>query len=455
MNVLELYRSKGLDAKKVGSTHGGEWAGACPGCGGEDRFRIWPEQNSGSGSFWCRGCETAGDRVTFLMAFEGMSYPQACESLDIRMEKQEYRTPVVPRKSQTPNLKPKTNPKLKKQSSKPSNVWMEQAEKLAGWAHSKLMENDEQLAWLAARGIDRDAVVRCRLGWNPGKDGRDLWRPRESWGLATEMKENKFGKMVKKKLWIPRGIVIPWPAEAPARIRIRRPEGEPRYYVLPGSDMEMMLLQVSGVRCQGKAVLVIESELDAIMCHAQSGGMCLVLALGSSSAKPDENLMEILRNAAVIPVSLDYDAAGEKAMAWWTHQFHQVKLWPVPEGTDPGESFRAEINIKEWIRAGLPEAWRIGQSLLDNKNRSGPVEPAGVKQISAVDELGELLKQHPVTVHNLPNRTYIAAPVKWQQQNWGVYQRISGLVFLNPEVFRYISAHPETKITGRNLILDG
>jgi len=383
MNVLELYRSKGLDPKKVASTHGGEYCGPCPGCGGEDRFRIWPAQNNGQGSFFCRGCNTAGDRVTFLMAFDGMSYPEACASLDIQMERREYRTPKAPgERFQVSGVR--CQEKQEKKAELPPDVWVEKAGELVKWAHEKLMENDEQLAWLAARGIDRAAVEKFNLGWNPGKDGRDLWRPREAWGLPTEMKENKFGKMAKKRLWIPRGLVIPYQVSGVrcqvsgkniGRVRIRRPEeNPPRYYVIPGSNMDMMFIEVSGVGCQvsgQNAVLVVESELDGVMCHCQSGGMCSVLALGSSSAKPDENLMEILRNAAVILVALDFDGAGEKAMRWWKDEFHQAKLWPVPEGTDPGEAYQAGIDIKAWISAGLPPAWGIGGSLLDNKKTGG------------------------------------------------------------------------------------
>ena len=384
MNILDLYRSKGLECKKVASTHGGEYCGACPGCGGEDRFRIWPDQNSGQGSFFCRGCKKAGDRVTFLMEFDGMSYPEACASLDIQMERREYRTPKAPgERFQVSGVR--CQEKQEKKAELPPEVWVEKAGELVKWAHGKLMENAEQLDWLAARGIDRAAAERFQLGWNSGKDGRDLWRPREAWGLPTEMKENKFGKMVKKRLWIPRGIVIPEVGGQKSevrRIRIRRPEeNPPRYYVIPGSNMDMMW--ITGEK--PAAVLVVESELDGIMCHCQSGGMCSVLALGSSSAKPDENLMEVLRNAAVILVALDFDGAGEKAMRWWRDEFHQAKLWPVPEGGDPGEAYQAGVDIKAWISAGLPPAWGIGGSLLDDKKQVAAMEPIKMeKQVSGV-----------------------------------------------------------------------
>ena len=398
------------------------------------------------------------------MEFEGKSYLEACAALDIELKNEDYRTPRPPGKGKdeyrTSNIQHRMMNEKKKTSELQPDLWVDHAGKLVLWAHGKLLENDEQLTWLADRGIDREMVEKFKLGWNPGKDGRDIWRSRESWGLPTVMKENKKGKMVKKKLWIPKGLVVPWfrvHGSGVSRIRIRRPEGDPRYYILPGSNMDMMVLGDDN-----RAILVVESELDGIMCHARTGDLCSVIALGSSSARPDEKLMEKLRNSAVILLAQDYDAAGAKAMAWWKREFQQAKTWPVPDGGDPGEAFQAGIDIRAWISAGLPAGWGVGCSLLD-RNKMGDVKPVtqekkrvgreegGKIGNSALEELAGLLREHPVEIHNTSERTFIAASMKWQQQNWNVYKRISELVFLNTDVFHYISAHPAVKITGENI----
>jgi phage/plasmid primase-like uncharacterized protein len=54
-DMVQLAEGAGVALKKVASTNGGEWAGPCPGCGGSDRFRVWPVDRGGRGSFWCRG----------------------------------------------------------------------------------------------------------------------------------------------------------------------------------------------------------------------------------------------------------------------------------------------------------------------------------------------------------------------------------------------------------------
>ncbi|MEA3429046.1 MAG: primase-helicase zinc-binding domain-containing protein, partial [Thermodesulfobacteriota bacterium] len=50
MNVLDLAQAK-VELKKVSNTYGGEYQGPCPGCGGEDRFHVWPQKNDGQGSY--------------------------------------------------------------------------------------------------------------------------------------------------------------------------------------------------------------------------------------------------------------------------------------------------------------------------------------------------------------------------------------------------------------------
>jgi len=48
IDLLQLVGDSGL--KRVVATNGGEWAGACPFCGGRDRFRVWPEQRREGGA---------------------------------------------------------------------------------------------------------------------------------------------------------------------------------------------------------------------------------------------------------------------------------------------------------------------------------------------------------------------------------------------------------------------
>ena len=90
MNTLDLAIKKVI-LKKVSSTHGGEWQGPCPACGGNDRFHVWPEQNQKKGAYWCRSCGKTGDNIQFLIDFEGMDFKEACQFLNIHMETTDHK----------------------------------------------------------------------------------------------------------------------------------------------------------------------------------------------------------------------------------------------------------------------------------------------------------------------------------------------------------------------------
>jgi primase-helicase-like zinc-binding protein len=71
--ILSLLGERlGRDAlRRVASTNGGEWAGPCPLCGGEDRLRAWPTPGEGSARAWCRQCEFSGDALDWATKLDG------------------------------------------------------------------------------------------------------------------------------------------------------------------------------------------------------------------------------------------------------------------------------------------------------------------------------------------------------------------------------------------------
>src|SRR5690242_9834357 len=56
---------------------GKDRCGACPVCGGRDRFSI----NTVKGVFNCRGCQARGDVIDFVMFVDGCDFNTACETL--------------------------------------------------------------------------------------------------------------------------------------------------------------------------------------------------------------------------------------------------------------------------------------------------------------------------------------------------------------------------------------
>lgn len=448
MNTLELAQKR-VKLIKVASTHGGEWQGPCPGCGGNNRFHVWPEQQDGKGSYWCRtesGCGKAGDNIQFLIDFEGMDFRQACAYLKIDIpDRPEGYRPAPPSREK--------NEFTPREHTRPADLWQEKAENFVAWAQANLAGKDQVLKWLAERGIDASAVNDYRLGWNPGENGKDYYRARKAWGLPEQFREDKKPKA----LWIPIGLVIPCIVDGVVhRIRIRRPEGEPRYYVLAGSSMSAMIVEPAR-----RAFVVVEAELDAIAIGVNNR-LAGAVALGSVSAKPDAVACEVLQGALQIMNALDYDAAGAKAAAWWKEHFPRCDRWPVPRGKDPGEAYRMGIDLEQWIIAGLPPALTIGvkpaarEPEPKSENREHDTEAPGdcVPSPEAADipptirELHVLLKNNPtVKIINTPDRMTVLRHGKW------VGGRIGDLVFRDAAVRDYILTHPAQEIDGANLII--
>ncbi len=447
MNVLDLAHRR-VKLRKVSSTNGGEYQGPCPGCGGDDRFHVWPVQNEGQGAYWCRGCGKAGDAIQFLRDFEGKSFRDACAELRITMPDDPGQTamrPIPPQVKTRPEFQPT-------QIAPPVDLWQEHADKLISWAADNLKQEVSTLEWLERRGIPKSAAADYRLGWNPGENGKDLYRSRKAWGLPEIIKED--GRP--KSLWIPRGLVIPWIESGVVhRVRIRRLEADPRYYVLPGSSMATMILEPAR-----RAFVVVESELDAIAVVAANKKAGAV-ALGSVSAKPDSRTFEILQAALQILNALDYDEAGAKAMTWWNEQFQRCDRWPVPKGKDPGEAVAMGIDLNRWIQAGLPPVFTIfdpaPQRPVSPKVQSTKIhqvdaspETYGDDVPEAVRELHAILKKNrAVKIINTPNRYTVLRNGKF------VGGRINELVFRHPSVMEYIMRNPDEEIDAENLIIRG
>ncbi len=384
-----------------------------------------------------------------MIDFEGMDFKEACAYLNI--ERPDHGAESLPGRQEKPAFIPATH-------QSPAQLWQEKAGKFITWAQENLKNNPEKLGWLSARGINQAAAESARLGWNPGEDGKDIFRARKAWGLPEQLKENGKPRM----LWIPQGLVIPYITDGIIqRIRVRRPEGDPRYYVVPGSSMSTMI-----IGHDRRAFVVVESELDAIAC-ASATDLAGAVALGTLQGKPDSAAYTVLKEAVQILNALDYGdqgggkTAAERAMKWWSENFNDhCDRWPVPKGKDPGEAYQMGIALNSWIEAGLPPVVIMGREASPVKREEYP-PLAGVSQGAGggenkppsdtpplLAELWTLLRNNPgVRIINKPDRFAILRNGKY------VSGRINYLVTREKEVTDYIFNHPSEEITWQNLII--
>ncbi len=360
---------------KLVSAHGKrgpEYQGPCPRCGGENRFHIWPEQYPGrGGSYWCRQCKSAGDGIDFLIKYAGCSFQDACWMVGKKLDNPKnftkaYRrpwkaTPVMP----TPTPAGRSGATMKpRECEEPSVTWRGQAQKYVDEGNLALMSNPAALERLERnRGITKQTVAIFSLGLLLPRPGGRLscrFSSRKLWGLEPKESAKK-----PDCLWLPRGLIIPAPIitdQAPgfSRIRIRRPardivNGGSKFYIVPGSGMAPLLLLD-----KQPAVVVVESELDAILIYQEIADLCGVLALGNSSARPDKIAAARLNEIPLVLLAFDNDAAGDEAADRWQQWYgHTVRLkLPERDIKDPGELYQAKGNIREWISAALPSPWR-------------------------------------------------------------------------------------------------
>jgi hypothetical protein len=196
------------------------------------------------------------------------------------------------------------------------------------------------------RGLIEKTIREFSLGLVP----LNRWADAKTWGVDEILKDN--GKP--KKYWIPRGLTIPLCQDDQVlRVRVRRPksDGDPRYYLLRGSDTRAMVLGIN------KSVSVlVESELDGLLLHQEAGDLVNVLSLGNAQTRPDQGAAETLNQSQLILVSLDADQAGAtESWRWWKQHYPQAHRWPSILGKDPGEMWTAGVSIRTWVEAGLME----------------------------------------------------------------------------------------------------
>jgi DNA primase len=348
MNIIDLLTQDGINPKYKATTNGGEYASACPDCGGEDRFRCWPKQGRG-GKWWCRQCEKSGDLIQYLRDFRDKSYAEACHFLKIQPNSCASDGEKVGTTTLSKHTPSKADPPPSKWQKIMQRVVEESGERLRSSRYKYVKK------WMKARGLKAEAIERYSLGWND----ENLTYQRASLGLPEKVDDQGHASGV----WIPEGLVIPcYRNNLIHKVSIRRSawrdldtppsHGAPRYVMVPGSSAKanMLLGEVK------KYAVVVESDLDAILLHQLAGDIVTVIAMGSVANKPDYEVTRLLRRAKVFLVALDGDGAGMNATrTWWLPHFPNGKWWLVINGKDPGEAYRLGDDLRLWIRAGLPD----------------------------------------------------------------------------------------------------
>lgn len=317
--------------KKKASTSGGEYAGACPKCGGEDRFRVWPEHpDSETGRFWCRQCDWSGDGIDYLQELRGLSFREACEELRVT-HKLEAPKGRAQRRQRCSSHRPKAS--SRRQDNPPSTAWQERARELVYEAHERLFNAEGQRArdYLHERGLSELVLREAGIGYLP----EDSYEDPKRWSLQRE-----------KNVWLPRGILLPYWTDTDriVKLNIRRPAGEPRYVQVPGGDAKALYLQ-SEVRA-GEPLVICEGEIDALSVWEATRGTYAAVATGGTSGARASLWRAHVAMAAPVLLAFDADEGGDSVDGWAGR-----RLRPTCE--DVNAMLQAGEDIRAWIEEAL------------------------------------------------------------------------------------------------------
>ena len=359
--------------RKIAGTRGGEYAGSCPFCGGNDRFRVQP--NADPPQWWCRSCSPDHrwqDAIAFVMKRDSLDFAAACAVL-----------------GDTASVDARSGGRAKASIDalalgSRASLWHSRAELFIVAAEETLWSDLESgrlaLMYLRNRGLSDATIRHWRLGWHAAT----TYEQREQWGLPMETD--------RRKSWIPRGIVIPWAVDGRLRaVKLRRPDVDVRstgdkYIALAGSSP---VLFGADLLNRHPCAILLESELDAILTDQEAGDLIGVAATGSAKGMlPPEAIAHFLPVSRLL-VAYNADAAGEQAAGRLLKLTARARRVLVPMGKDPTEMHQQGGRIRDWaallaVKHGLPD--KLAQSCANKASQPDEIqvqqmpEPNGVIQ---------------------------------------------------------------------------
>ena len=243
--------------------------------------------------------------IDFYRFWKGVDFKTACAELST----------WIGTSTSLPNV-PRPDPvSLTKPSTPPGEQWRLRAEQFISWAEANLASEAGSGArkYLdKERGLSPETQRAFRLGYNP----TNLYDDPARWGL------------VDRKIWLPRGIVIPgFSQKEPWYVKIRRPPpgdvlgnhigewrkrdslpdvkfGGPR-----GGRSTLFRLEMLD---HLPVLILAEGEFDAMLLWEYCPDFCDVGTLGGAGAKFDALDLALLTRYLIVLVVHDDDKVGQQ-----------------------------------------------------------------------------------------------------------------------------------------------
>ncbi len=299
----------------------------------------------------CPSDANGGDVFTFYMAWKGVDFKTALAELA-------ERTNVT---SDAPVHLHGAKSELLPAPAAPLPTWCARAEQFVAWAENNLANHKGAQEYLEKeRGLSPETWRAFRLGYNPV----NLYDDPARWGLLTGG----------KKIWMPRGIVIPgFSQEKPWYVKVRRP--------LPDQSLDKYIGEWNsqdglpdvkfggprgGVSCLFRLelpgtmpVLVLaEGEWDTMLLWEYCPDFCDVATLGGAGNKMDALDLSFLTRYLAVLIVYDDDEAGEQAREYSAGlhaKFSRVKSIQPP-AHDLTDFWKSGGNVRGWLAGHVATA---------------------------------------------------------------------------------------------------
>lgn len=321
----DLLQIIGGELRRVASTAGGEWAGACPFCGGRDRFRVQPNANGG-GRWLCRYCTDGNwrDVIDFVMKSRSLDFRAACAAL-IGGDLPTVETAVSP-------LPP--SPTLARP---PSEDWQMAALTAVGECVETLCTGAGMAAqaWHYLRhnrGLSKETIKAASIGYNP------------------------TGRKIAGSYWLEEGIVIPcYVAGALWSVNVRTSKAaqerdRPKYLAMKGSVKGALFGADNLVNAQ--TAVVCEGEFDTLLLSQFLPEGVAAVTMGSATTGPGLQWRRYFFHCDRVFLVMDDDEAGAIGLAKWQEQLPAARLMPpLPVGGDITDAWAAGADLAEWVGA--------------------------------------------------------------------------------------------------------
>jgi DNA primase len=318
-------------------------------------FGICPFHDERTGSFHvspderlyhCFGCQASGDAFKFVMETEGVDFTGALETLAQRFGVELQSEAEDPRAAARRQRRERLHSLLDRAAAYYARYL---------WGANEAAPARE---YLLGRGLREETLREFRVGYAPSAWDRMLLGSRQAGfsdeellavGLAqrSQTRPGQIYDRFRERIMFPsadaRGRVVGFGARA---MRVNQP---PKYLNTADNDLYHKREQLFGINLARQAaarsgrMVLVEGYTDVLALH-QAGLSNAVGIMGTSVT--EEQVGELERVVSVLELCLDADRAGQEAMLRAARlaagRKLELRVVPLPEGTDPAELIERE-----------------------------------------------------------------------------------------------------------------